>query len=115
MTNLTEHEKFNLWDEVYFTPKAHYWNIVQNNTLYQLRPKQWIIISMTLGDGIFNEPIYAYTIKTKGFKTYNNIHTCYKTLDDYYEWIANEIIEVWKINKTIMWKFKNAISLFYNK
>jgi len=104
---------FQVWDEVYFTPKAHYWNIVRNNTLYQLRPKKGTIYGIDSGDSIFGDTIYGYKIKCDKsyFEKYSNIHTCFETEEEYYDELAEQIIWYWESRG--LEKIKHAVKKFF--
>lgn len=105
-------ENINIWDEVYFTPKAYYWNIINNNTLSELRPKKGKVIWIEEFIWVLWWKCFSYKITCDKYniEVYKKIHTAFLTEDKYYENLAS-IITNYKYRINIIEAIKNFFTI----
>lgn len=102
-----------IWEKIFFTKKAHYWNIVDNNKLSELRPVEWVIVWINKFKTLYWNDGYKYTIECKHSIDYiKNIHTVYPDKESYYIWIANIIAQY---DKNFVDKLYVSIRNYFSK
>lgn len=105
---------FDIWEEVYYNKKLHYGMIAMNCTLYQLMPNKGKIVYIEKFKSLLSGgTAYSYKIDSGGCFNDTNIHTVFKTLDDYYDYIANEICR--ERDKSSFHKILDAVKYYFTR
>lgn len=108
-----ERDNFDIWEEVYYNKKLHYGSVDMNCTLYQLMPKKGNIVHIEKFKSAFIGTAYSYKIDCGECFNDTNIHTVFKTLDDYYAYIANEICR--ERDKSSFHKILDAVKYYFTR